>query len=218
MTNRKLFPGLCILLLWLASLACNLPLTGSGSTTLILPTLTPFPTPEFIQTDFVPDPVFFVEEFDQGVPEDWKSTPGWTVENGILSANRTDAKLEIPGEWQEKRLILRLQVRSGAGILDFNVSPSGFYRLIFSQDEISLEWQPADGEPESLSSSPLELNSDWYVLVLEQARGLIGVELDGETLFSGLHPGYSPSGSLRLINSGNSWLEIDRFVVGPPGE
>ena len=217
MTNRKLFPGLCILLLWLASLACNLPLTGSGSTTLILPTLTPFPTPEFIQTDFVPDPVFFVEEFDQGVPEDWKSTPNWTGGNGILSTDGADAELEVPGFWQDLTLFTRLRFDSTGFALQFNRSETGAYQINFTREGISLSWQPNEGEWVALSNTPITIDNGWHDLVLRQAHGKVEVILDQQPVLKQFNLSLSAGGSLKLFNSSAGLLEIDRLVVAPPG-
>ena len=214
--NLKAVPGFLILVF--AILACNFSAATRGDIEPPSTTLAPPPTAEFqLEAPFGESP-YFLEEFDSSLPESWAASPGWNFGAGSLSPTSAGAILEIPGEWQEMRLILRLRVRTGAGSLDFNISQAGAYRLAFAGDEISLDWQPAEGDPEQLSSAPVELGAGWHVLVLDQVQGVIQVELDGETLFSGLRPGYSPSGSLRLGNSGNGLLEIDRLVVAPPGE
>ncbi len=199
-------------------LACNFQAATLPAETQPRASLTPPSTAEFeLEEPFVETPYFY-QEFDDDLPESWLNLSGWTVSSGILSASSGEAGMDIPGDWQEKRLIIRLRIRSGAGALAFNVSETGAYHLGFSQEEITLDWVPAGGEAERLSSSAVILGSDWHLLVLEQAQGLIRLELDGEPLPGGIQPGYSPSGSLQLLKSGEGWLEIDRLVVAPPGD
>ena len=218
MNKHQFSLGFAALLLGSSILACNFSTATRGEIDPPSTTLSPPPTAEFqLEAPFGESP-YFLEEFSSSLPESWSASPGWNIGAGSLSPNSAGAILEIPGEWQEMRVILNLRVRSGAGSLDFNVSPSGAYRLTFAVDEISLDWMPAEGDPEQLTSAPAELGVGWHVLVLDQDQGVIQVELDGETLLSGLRPDYSPSGSLRLGNSGNGLLEIDRLVVAPPGE
>ena len=217
MKIRKFIPAIGFLTLLFAALACNLPLIEGDSPALIGATLTPPPTSEFITVDALPDPDYFAEEFDSGFPEDWATNPGWSAQNGILSSGNGDALLEIPGEWQDLSLFTRLKFNSENISLQFNRSDPGFYALTFSQENIHLVWQPADGEPESLSIVQTSIDTGWHDLVVRQAHGKVEVILDGEPLLKQFDLGLSPAGSIALTKTGAGELEIDRIVLAPAG-
>lgn len=218
MKNRNLKPALGLLILVFAALACNLPAGGSTTTTPDFPTLTPYPTSEFTTSEFGPDPAFFVEEFDQSLPEGWISSPGWSVGSGILSVNRADAELEIPGEWQDASLFTRLRFNSEGFALQFNRSETGAYQINLTREGLSLSWLPTEGELELLSQAPLNIDQGWHDLVLHQAHGRVGVMIDQQSVLKQVNLGLSPAGSFKLVNIGPGLLEIERLVVGPTGD
>jgi hypothetical protein len=217
MKIRKLIPVLGFLTLVFAALACNLPFKTSPTTSNIVATLAPPPTSEFFLDESSSDPTFFVEEFDQGIPEDWISTPGWSVLNSILSTENADAFLEIPGKWQDLSLFSRLKFSSDGFSVQFNQSESGSYSITISQESIRLDWQPAKGDPESLSVIQKTIDSDWHDLVLRQTNGKLEVILDGEPTLKQFDLGLSPAGSITLSKTGSGKLEIDRIVMAPAG-
>jgi hypothetical protein len=217
MQNQNLKPALGLLILVLTALACNLPLAGGASPGPNLPTLTPYPTSEFTTSEFEPDPVFFVEEFDQNLPEGWIASPGWSVGSGKLSVNRADAELEIPGDWQDLSLFTHLQFNSEGFALQFNRSETGAYQIDLTREGLTLSWLPTEGELELLSQVPLSIDQDWHDLVLRSAHGQVDVVFDQQSVLEYYDLGLSPTGSIKLINSGAGTLEIERIVVGPPG-
>lgn len=218
MQNRNLKPALGFLILALAALACNLPLAGEVSPGPNLPTLTPYPTSEFTSSEFGPDPVFFVEEFDQSLPEGWIASPGWSVGSGMLSVNRADAELEIPGDWQDASLFTHLQFNSEGFKIQFNGSETGAYQVSLTREGLILSWLPTEGELELLSQVPLSIDQSWHDLVLRIAHGQIEVIFDQQSVLEYYDLGLSPAGSIKLINSGAGTLKIERLVVGPPGQ
>jgi len=217
MKNYKLLPSISLLTLIFAALACNLPFKNSPAPAGIVASLTPPPTSEFILEESYPDQTFFVEEFDHGIPEDWTLTPGWSVLNNNLSTENADAILEIPGDWQDFSLFSRLKFSSDEISLHLNRSVAGFYSLILTRESISLVWQPAEGDPESLSVIQKTIDSDWHDLVLRQTNGKLEVILDGEPTLKQFDHGLSPVGSISLLNTGSGKLEIDRIVMAPVG-
>jgi hypothetical protein len=213
--NLKAAPG--FLLLVFAALACNLPGGSSPTAPPSLATLTPFPTQEFTQAEFEPDPEFFVEEFDQGLPETWNAAPGWRVGSGMLSTTRSEAELEIPGTWQDFSLFSHLRFESEGVALQIKRSETGAYQIDLSREAISLSWQPNQGELESLVSAPFTIDPGWHDLVLRYAQGQVEVILDQQPVLKHSNLGLSPAGSFKLITSGAGLLEIERIVVAPPG-
>ena len=217
MKIRKLIPVLGFLTLVFAALACNLPFKTSPTTFNIVATLTPPPTSEFIFDESSPGPTFFVEEFDNGISEDWTFTLGWSVLNNILSTENADAILEIPGDWQDFSLFSRLKFSSEEISLHLNRSEAGFYSLILTRESISLVWQPVEGDQELLSSLQTAIDTGWHDLVLRQTNGKLEVLLDGEPTLKQFDLGLSPAGSIALSKTGSGKWEIDRIVMAPPG-
>lgn len=217
MTNQKLIPVLCFLILLFAALACNLPVPGGSGGDLIVATLTPLPTPEFTAAEILPDPEFFVEEFDQGIPEDWTSSPGWSVQEGILSTGSGDAELEIPGVWQDLSLFIRLRFESESIAVLFNRSGTGAYGINLTREDLSLYWQPAGGEVELLSMTEKSIDTGWHDLVIRQTNGKVELILDGQPLLKLFNLGLSPAGTIAMIKTGAGKLEIDRIVMAPAG-
>lgn len=197
-------------------LACNFSKATLNEMKPPVSTLAPPPAAEFQLEDIFSESPYIVEEFETGMPENFNADPGWQTAAGILSVRRPDAILEIPGDWQEFRLILRMRVGSGRAAIDFNISPIGVYRLNVSSAELELLWLPPGADSEVISTHALDLTSGWHNLVLTQKQGNLSVNVDGETLMDSLNPDYSPSGYFRISESGNGTLEIDRFVIGPP--
>jgi len=217
MTNQKLIPILCFLALVFAALACNLPVPGGSAASLIAATLTPPPTPEFTTAEILPDPEFFVEEFDQGIPEDWTSTPGWSAQEGILSTVSGDAELEIPGDWQDMSLFIRLRFESEGIDVQFNRSETGAYSINLTREKLSLYWLPIEGEVESVSMTERSIDTGWHDLVIRQTHGKVEVILDSNILLKQYNLGLSPAGTIAVIKNGAGKLEIDRIVMAPAG-
>lgn len=218
MTNLKMAPAISLLTLLFAALACNLPLAGidEGANTLVA-TLTPPPTSEIMPAEFPPDPEFFVEEFDQGIPDSWITTPGWSAGEGILSTGSGDAELEIPGEWQDMTLFIHLRFESESIALQFNRSETGAYGINLNREELSLYWQPIRGEMELLSIAEKSIDTGWHELVLRQTQGKVEIILDGDILLKQFNLGLSPAGTIAMIKTGAGKLEIDRVVMAPAG-
>ena len=217
MKIRKLMPAIGFLTLLFAALACNLPLMGEVGPALIGATLTPPPTSEFITDDTLPDQVYYAEEFENGLPEGWISTPGWSGQDGFLSAGSADAELEIPGQWQDLSLFIRLRFESEDVTVKFNVSETGAYGITLTREGLSLDWQPIEGEVESLSVTQISIDTGWHDLVLRQTQGKVKVILDEQPLLKHFDLGFSPGGSIKLVKSSAGKLEIDRLVVAPAG-
>ena len=206
-----------LLLLGLTALACNFSGAISGSAPPISATLTPLAPSEFALVESLLDSEYFQEEFDLGLPEGWNSSPGWSAGSGILSTSNAGAEIEIPGDWQDKALFTRLRFYSEGFTLKFNQSEVGAYGITWGQDSLSLAWHPVDGDPESLEVVQIEIDQGWHDLVLRQTQGRMEVIFDSQSLIKGVNPGFSPSGSLKLVNVGAGLLEIERFVAAPPG-
>ena len=218
MNIRKWMPALASLILLFAALACNLPLTGGGDPpTAIGATLTPLPTSEFVRDDPLPDPLYFAEEFENGLPENWTATSGWRTLSGVLIAGTGDQVLEIPGPWQDFSLFNRLKFNSGEVSFHFNHSEAGFYSLRLTRETLSLDWQPEGGELEMLTLVQTGIDTDWHDLVLRQTHGKAEVLLDGELLLKQVDLGLSAAGSISLNKTESGKLEIDRLVMAPPG-
>ncbi len=217
MTNQKLIPVLCFFTLLLAALACNLPFTSGRDADPINPTLAPPPTSEFTVEEDLLDSSFFIEEFDPGIPDGWTSTPGWSAQAGILSAGNGDAKLEIPGEWQDLSLFIRLRFESSSIDVQFNRSETGAYGIQLTREGLSLYWLPTGGVVESLSITEKSIDTGWHDLVVRQTHGKVEVILDGEAVLKQFNLGLSPAGSISLIKNGTGKLEIDRIVMAPAG-
>ena len=218
MKNRNFKPALGLLFLSFAALACNLPVRGSTTTIPNFPTLTPYPTSEFTPAEFGPDPIFFVEEFDQSLPEGWIASPGWSVGNGVLSVTRADAELEIPGDWQDANLFTRLRYESDGFALQFNRSESGSYQIDLTREGLTISWLPAGGDMIGLSQASFNIDQGWHDLGLTQAHGRVEILVDQEPVLQQNDLGLSPSGSFKLINISAGLLEIDRLVVGPSSQ
>ena len=217
MTKEKWSFLICMLMLGLAVMACNLSAAVSGSAPPISATLTPLPTSEFSQEESFPGSEFFVEEFSQGMPDNWLAAAEWSARDGSLATSSAGSEQKIPGEWLDLSLFARLRFESDGFAVLFNQSEAGAYKLLFSREGVSLVWQPAVGDPESLAAAQVEIDQAWHDLVLRQAHGNLEVMLDGQLLLKEVKLGLSPAGSIGLVNLSAGKLEFDRIVLAPPG-
>jgi len=85
--------------------------------------------------------IFFEEDFDDGIAQNWELEPGWTVTDQMLRGRGHYWALPGGGPWEDFRLQFRLRLQQGMIHLVYRLNDAGRYFIGFHQEGSYLKKQ-----------------------------------------------------------------------------
>ncbi|KAA3643199.1 MAG: hypothetical protein DWQ07_22030 [Chloroflexi bacterium] len=161
---------------------------------------------------------YFVEDFQAELPAEWQLDSGWQHEEGLLWSDTNAAVFSIPGEWPDLTLFLRFRISSDASFeIDFDKSEWGVFRMAISATALETYWEPIENSSENIPAVDLPLDENWHDLVFRLEDDKAEVFINGLLYHKFYDAIQFPRGGLRISNTGNGLVEINRLDIAPPG-
>ena len=171
-----------------------------------------------IAQDEVGEQLYFEEEFDFGIPEEWDASGAWLQEDGRILSVADGDLVVLPGRWADFSLAMRLRNR-GTGIrsIVFRASDSGSYQVHFRSEGVGLHRTDEGGLSTWLDWEPGINHEDWHELVIIAEGERIFALLNGESLFDYEAPLDDAlyEGTIGFYNLVAGEFEIDSLSIAP---
>ncbi|MCJ7432309.1 MAG: hypothetical protein MUO77_02355, partial [Anaerolineales bacterium] len=159
---------------------------------------------------------FFVDFEDGTVPGSWQVGDDWVIANGVITTERSDAEIIIPGLWGNFSLFARLR-HQGQSVVQFRLREGeyGYYLIAIGDSAIRVFWQPTTEETEQIGEAGIELANNSYDLALNLNRNILDISVNESSVLKLYTITQVSNGSLRLIKFGGGTLALENLTVGP---